>query len=448
LREFTRKQLIDDFDFMIKTFEEVHPDIYAVVNKDETKKRIDGIRKTLKDEMTIETFYKKIGKVAPPFKDGHTFISIYQSLQLDEFQYFPLSLLFNKNKAIITFDFTNSLMVNDEVLSINYIDMENMIQEMLQYISTETETFKYASLSRSFHILFSILFGIHSPFKVKFKRNGKIFEKTIKGLTSTEFKELAKKNPRKIQSQKESFRIEEKIGFLNIPTFGYYKEEGEKFKKFIDQSFTNLKSNKIKNLIIDVRNNGGGHSELAKYIASYLTLKPIFSFNRILWKSSQQIRDFVLNDVQNDTHGYYAQKDYDNLLSVKLGECYHWDCKDDTDKFEKKQLFKGNVFVLSNALCYSSTTDFLAMIRDFDLGKIVGTPTGGNPNSFGDCYFFNLPNTKLHISVSQKLFVRPSGDEKENDLTPDYVVVQTDEDRKREIDTVMKYAKKLCQKKM
>ena len=86
----------------------------------------------------------------------------------------------------------------------------------------------------------------------------------------------------------------------------------------------------------------------------------------------------------------------------------------------------------------------MALIRDFKLGKIVGTQTGGLPNSFGDCYYFNLPNTKLKLSVSQKYFIRPSGNEKDNDLTPDFVVSQTDEDKKKGIDTVMEFAKSLC----
>jgi len=96
--------------------------------------------------------------------------------------------------------------------------------------------------------------------------------------------------------------------------------------------------------------------------------------------------------------------------------------------------------VLSNNMTFSTTTDFLAMIRDFDLGIIIGTETGGLPNCFGDCHSFNLPNTKLLVSVSHKLFIRLSGNEKENDLTPDIIISQTDEDRKNNIDTILEYA--------
>jgi len=67
----------------------------------------------------------------------------------------------------------------------------------------------------------------------------------------------------------------------------------------------------------------------------------------------------------------------------------------------------------------------------------------GLPNSFGDCYYFNLPNTRLLASVSHKLFIRPSGNENDNDLTPDIIISQTDEDWEHYIDTVLEFAKRL-----
>lgn len=444
MHTFSRKQVVEDFDYLIKTLEDVHPDLFASVNENEAREQICEARRTLQDEMSIEAFYRKVGTIVSSFKDGHTFISLYQSMQSDSFLFFPISLSFKKLQAYISFDITDTFHIGDEVLCINDVETAKIISEMLPYSSAETEVFRYALMKRSFYIHLSVLFNIHSPFRLKIKRKDTILEKTIKGLSSAELEELSKRKNLKSKSLKESFDIEDNIGILTIPTFGYHKEKSDEFKKFIDDAFDQLISRNISNLIIDVRDNGGGNSELAKYIASYLTSKPVYSFSRILWKSSQQVRNFVLDDIQNDTYGYYEQKDYDHLSSVKTGECYHWDYKSNPDSCKHKHIYRGETLVLSNTLCFSSTTDFLAMIRDFGLGKIVGSATGGLPNSFGDCYYFHLPNTKLFVSVSQKLFVRPSGNENDNDLTPDYVVYQTDEDRGNQVDTVMAFAKQLC----
>lgn len=66
-----------------------------------------------------------------------------------------------------------------------------------------------------------------------------------------------------------------------------------------------MKRNNIGKLIFDVRQNGGGNSSMANYITNYLTEKPTYSFDRLIWKSSQQIRNFVSDDVKNKTYGYY-----------------------------------------------------------------------------------------------------------------------------------------------
>ncbi|MFM7135015.1 MAG: hypothetical protein ACKO0W_11935 [Planctomycetota bacterium] len=46
----------------------------------------------------------------------------------------------------------------------------------------------------------------------------------------------------------------------------------------------------------------------------------------------------------------------------------------------------------------------------------IGQPTGGVPNALGDIGPFPLPNSRIVVPFSQKLFVRASGDE--SDLGP------------------------------
>jgi hypothetical protein len=46
----------------------------------------------------------------------------------------------------------------------------------------------------------------------------------------------------------------------------------------------------------------------------------------------------------------------------------------------------------------------------------VGQPTGGVPNTLGDIGPFALPNSRIVVSFSQKMFIRASGDE--SDLGP------------------------------
>ena len=447
MKKFNKDQLIEDFNFMFKTFKEVHPDIYSIVDKKKMKEEADKIRATLSDGMTIIDFYNKIGKFVSSIKDGHTFIYLFNNYlyKHKDFKFFYPILLFNEKKAKFKNNIEDIAKIGDEVLEINGISMEFIITEMLKYNSAETESFQYTQLTGKYQLLLYFLFNIKSPFKIKIKRDDKVFETELKGKSITDFEkeEKSKKETSSTDYFEEKFKIENGTGIFTIKTFGYHKEKADKFKRFVDKSFEEMKIKNIIKLIFDVRQNGGGNSSMANYITNYLTEKPTYSFDRLIWKSSQQMRDLVNDDITNNTIGSYDQDSYDRLLSVKLGDCLVKDCKSYKNPNAKEKTYRGDVFVLSDEACFSTTSDFIAMVKDFKLGKIVGQTPGGLPNTFGDCYYFDLPNTKIMISVSHKYFVRPSGNEKDNDLIPDYIVEQTIEDSKRGIDTVMEFTKKL-----
>ena len=452
MKKFNKEQLIKDFNFMFKTFIEVHPDIYAIVDEKKMKEEADKIRATFSDEMTIIDFHNIIGKFVASIKDGHTFIFLFNNYlyKKKDFKFFYPVLLFKEKKAKFKHNLEGIAKIGDEVLEINGISMEFIITEMLKYNSAETESFKYVQLTGKYQLLLYFLFNIKSPFKIKIKRDNKISETELNGKSITDFekKKKSKKETSNNDHLEEKFKIENGIGIFTIKTFGYHKEKAEKFKRFVDKSFEEMKIKNINKLIFDVRQNGGGNSSMANYITNYLTEKPTYSFDRLIWKSSQQIRDLVKDDITNNTIGYYEQDSYGRLLSVELGNCLEKDCKSYKNPNAKEKTYRGDVYVLSDEACFSTTSDFIAMIRDFQLGKIIGQTPGGLPNSFGDCYYFDLPNTKIMISVSHKYFIRPSGNEKDNKLIPDYIIEQTIENSKSGIDTVLEFAKQLCLKKM
>ncbi|MFM8692740.1 MAG: hypothetical protein ACKODC_10225 [Limnohabitans sp.] len=54
--------------------------------------------------------------------------------------------------------------------------------------------------------------------------------------------------------------------------------------------------------------------------------------------------------------------------------------------------------------------------RTYDLMLTIGQPTAGVPNALGDIGHYRLPNSRIVVSFSQKMFIRASGDE--SDLGP------------------------------
>ncbi|MFO0206690.1 MAG: S41 family peptidase, partial [Betaproteobacteria bacterium] len=65
---------------------------------------------------------------------------------------------------------------------------------------------------------------------------------------------------------------------------------------------------------------------------------------------------------------------------------------------------------------FSSAMMLADAVRTYDLTLTLGQPTGGVPNTLGDIGPFKLPNSRIVVSFSQKMFIRASGDE--SDLGP------------------------------
>jgi len=78
--------------------------------------------------------------------------------------------------------------------------------------------------------------------------------------------------------------------------------------------------------------------------------------------------------------------------------------------------FDGPSCLLIGDQTYSAAMALADGVRTYDLMLTIGQPTGGLPNTLGDIGPFQLPNSRIVVTFSQKMFVRASGDE--SDLGP------------------------------
>ncbi|MFC3032939.1 S41 family peptidase [Pseudoalteromonas fenneropenaei] len=81
------------------------------------------------------------------------------------------------------------------------------------------------------------------------------------------------------------------------------------------------------------------------------------------------------------------------------------------------------VVTLINAGTFSAAMSNAAQYKQLLNAKLIGTPTGGDPNQYGELHVFTLPNSKRQVSVSERYyaFVATPTDA----LYPDIVVTPT-----------------------
>ncbi|AZR72548.1 hypothetical protein BBF96_03605 [Anoxybacter fermentans] len=403
-RKLTSKEAIEDALYLFEKLEEIHPNLYKYYSKQEAYVYFNQIKEEIskKDEISKLELYKLLAPYVASFKDGHTELSIYNEYNsyLEQGgKIFPLKVVIKGDKLFVGEDFAESdISVATEILSINGVSSSEILETMKKNISYDLEGFRIKRLEDDFPMWLWANYGKKDFFAVKFK------------IKSGEVKSVFLKGIKDIKKKENDFSLsypDEGVALLKINNF--YSERGEKFKTFVDKSFKEIKSKKCKNLIIDLRNNGGGTSILVSYLYEYITNKPYCTVKETRYKLS----DYVLE------HGEYFK-----LSQVaKLGNKRVLVEKPELKKPNKNQYkFNGCIYVLIGKGTYSAAVNFAAMVKDFITGILVGEETGGYASYYGNSVDIELPYSGLTLKVATTQNIRPAGYDNGKGVLPDVKV--------------------------
>jgi C-terminal processing protease CtpA/Prc len=167
-------------------------------------------------------------------------------------------------------------------------------------------------------------------------------------------------------------------------------------KKAIDAVFKDIRERGVKNLVIDLRFNGGGNSNAAEHILNYITSKPYCIYSRVDVKVSRQF----LKVQRLGTLGPFAR--------LFQGHVVSWRFKNKLSQPPQTEYkFNGSVYAIVGPYTFSTASDFAHVLEDFDIGTLVGEETGGLRQCFGDCPSFRMPHSNVPFSVSTKRFYAP-----------------------------------------
>ena len=138
------------------------------------------------------------------------------------------------------------------------------------------KTRKYYSLRRGFYRYYSYYWDcVSKSFTIGFETaNGELSEIEIIGIRKEVF-DSRRKELEDGHNSPVSFKFLESnsTAVLKVESFrnDLMEKENIVFKDYVDSCFTQLKQSKTKNLVIDLRDNGGGYSEYGAILYSYLS---------------------------------------------------------------------------------------------------------------------------------------------------------------------------------
>ena len=192
---------------------------------------------------------------------------------------------------------------------------------------------------------------------------------------------------------------------------------GSQWNSFLDQAIAAIKASGAAGLIVDIRANGGGDSALGDALLARINDRPYRMVSRMVWRKSAESDAlfragtkpmwrwlmFALPLFLPDYSALERGQELTNETPV-------------AGRSRVEPRFDGPTGLLIGERTFSSAMLLADAARTYDLMLTVGQPTGGVPNALGDIGPFQLPNSRIVVSFSQKMYIRANGDE--SDLGP------------------------------
>ncbi len=235
---------------------------------------------------------------------------------------------------------------------------------------------------------------------------------------------------------------------VNTFALGGPKSEGHKnYAAFLDSVFNDLKHRNIQNLIVDIRENGGGNDPNDLLLYSYLTGRN-FRENRSAFTLFQSV-PFKKCYVEEETDEI---KDLEETLreehSIQKDGKFYQNETFNAFWAPKPNAFTGKVYLLISPFVASAGSLFASMVKSDEGTVVIGQEAlGGYYGHTGHISVtYQLPNTELQLSFSivdldqdvQKLPDQSYGD----GVKPDFTVGQTIEEYLQSSDRVLEFALK------
>jgi hypothetical protein len=408
---FTRKYapaaLKEDVKLMSDVILAMHPVIGVYKDRSFYKAYFDSVANTINDSLTEKQFRVKLKLVIDQMHCGHTEVmysaEYYRESGKSKFNYSPYYFITAQNKVYMLASLNRKkdtlIKRGNEIISINGITTDSMLKYTKRFISTDGYNLSgkdhYTKLG--FNTYYLSLFGRPDTFLVEYRQGDsvrKIHYPAFKAKSVPPVPLTAKDDSlytffKKSRMKYRFLDKDKKTMVLRIDAFSR-----KKFRRSYRKIFGQLKRNSSENLVIDLRNNGGGSLENSYKLLSYL----------IDSAKTQTLRTGIRSyPYKKYTSGniFFKLMRFGFKLIAKKKTINDTDYYAYTIKPVKKNHYDKKLFVLINGGSFSASCLVAAYLKYNNRATFIGEETSGALEgcNAGITPYYKLPNTKIRVRM-------------------------------------------------
>lgn len=425
-----------DLDSLQSWIHHTHPKPFEHTDSVQVMKSWEVAVKSIREPMSRTAFANLVSPLVNQYNDGHMYIDLdmqgeeFESFKNNNGRFFPLTVKIIDSKLVVTGDLlhTNYIERGSVIESINGIAIDTILHAL--QVPADFKEGREAAIARLFGWLLWNTYRWDGKFVVGLKNNP-IISKEITGiLVDDYFDKMFSGDDWSLQLYpKEKLAIIECRNYRNI----------DNARMVLDSFFSIIRDQNIEHLAFDIRNNGGGNSAIGDIFLSYVTKEKFASFLSKSFRYSSAVQQL---GEDNWMHGAIekAKKEW-----KQQGEFYTTTAIPAAPPALKDAslFFKGRFFLLTGYQTYSSAHITALQVKCFQLGTIVGEPTGERPDLTGEVIELKLPNTGLILVCPTAKYTAPCSLPSITGVQPDYLVPSAIEDIKKGNDVVIEFVKKI-----
>lgn len=402
-------QATEDLELAISAAEAGLPDIYWRQTPAQWARRKAEARVAMARVTNEEELFRALSPLLRGIGEGHLSVARSEGMNCryrETAQLFPLDLLWRDDGAFVTVGYGGAadVLAGSQLLSVGGQGHEAMLEEMARASAHDGDNrtgVMRDRLGRGYAAVRWWMRGNEPDYAVRLKLpDGRIVARRLAPVPFS-----ARPAPPEDPAPVATLNwVNADTAYLYVPTFSNkrYRAAGADYRATVQAIFERIAARGTKNLILDLRDNGGGSEPNESILLSYLIEEPFRKYASVRSRPNR-LRVTSLSGKVFEQEIY----DADELRTVEAapnGDLLRINAPPEglMTRWEKASpVFKGRLVVLAGGYTFSGGAELASMLRATNRGLFVGEEVGGTHggNTSGYKWEISLPNSGMEIGI-------------------------------------------------